>query len=601
MNQKFDGFWHRAWNDPFHFFLWLAIFSVVGIILELVVLSLLPVSLLDWVRPVAIKVVLCFSLGIVTGLVGCILSLIPPVRELLTECLLHRFSILACVFGVILFFYGEEDWRGWHAWNQFKHEWNAKGEKFELNDIAPPPVPDDQNFALTPIVASSYEAMLDKTGHEIIPRNTNVVNRLGISPGNENGSNRGWPTNGNWAKGTETDLRGWQRYYRALASKSNEFPIASQPQSPAIDVLLALSKYDSIIEELRKAAQLPYSRFPLEYDKDDPAAILLQHLAALKRCSQVLQLRAIAGLQDGQNEKALDDVKLALYLTEAIRTEPLLISQLVRITMLQITLQPVYEGLAEQKWSDTQLAELDSELARLDFLSDYKLAMHGELGFQSGIVRYLQKHPGRYRDMMAPGGGDNNGTTGSFLVDAAMTSGLVPGGWFYQNRLRCAQAMEEFYFPLVDAQQRTVAPALLRRADAAIEYERRHLTPFNVLESLMLPGLDNAVKRFVYAQESVDLARVAVALDRYRLAYGKCPESLNTLAPQFLEVIPHDIIGGQPLHYRGTTDGQFVLYSVGWNGTDDGGAVVRDTSSDKIGDVDINKGDWVWRYPAKPE
>ena len=117
----------------------------------------------------------------------------------------------------------------------------------------------------------------------------------------------------------------------------------------------------------------------------------------------------------------------------------------------------------------------------------------------------------------------------------------------------------------------------------------------------MLPSLDNAVKRFAYGQESVDLARVAVALGRYRLAHGEYPESLNVLAPQFLENIPHDIIGGQPLRYHRTTDGQFVLYSVGWNQTDDDGVVVLDTSFGKIGDVDINEGDWVWRYPAKAE
>ena len=43
-----------------------------------------------------------------------------------------------------------------------------------------------------------------------------------------------------------------------------------QPQTPAADVLLALSKYDSTIEELRGAAALPASRFPLNYDSQDP-------------------------------------------------------------------------------------------------------------------------------------------------------------------------------------------------------------------------------------------------------------------------------------------------------------------------------------------
>jgi hypothetical protein len=49
------------------------------------------------------------------------------------------------------------------------------------------------------------------------------------------------------------------------------------------------------------------------------------------------------------------------------------------------------------------------------------------------------------------------------------------------------------------------------------------------------------------------------------------------------------------LHYRRTADGQFALYSVGWNETDDGGVV----GLNKDGGVDINQGDWVWRYPAK--
>jgi hypothetical protein len=122
---------------------------------------------------------------------------------------------------------------------------------------------------------------------------------------------------------------------------------------------------------------------------------------------------------------------------------------------------------------------------------------------------------------------------------------------------------------------------------------------------MLLPALGNAVKKFARAQSSVDLARVAIALERYRLAHGEYPESLDALAPQFVAKVPHDVIGGQssqgsgsagrPLHYRRTSDGQFVLYSVGWNETDDGGVV----GLTKGGAADISKGDWVWRYPQK--
>jgi hypothetical protein len=59
--------------------------------------------------------------------------------------------------------------------------------------------------------------------------------------------------------------------------------------------------------------------------------------------------------------------------------------------------------------------------------------------------------------------------------------------------------------------------------------------------------------------------------------------------------LPKDALTGEPYKYRRADDGQFVLYSVGWNEKDDGGTVAL--SED--GSVDVRNGDWVWEYPAK--
>src|ERR1035437_8320389 len=251
---------------------------------------------------------------------------------------------LACLATLIAVFYAEEDWRGWHAWNQFKHEWIAKGEKFDFKDFVPPPVPDDQNIAMAPIMVESMKAVLGpQNSSKWFGKNyaengrTNFTDRLDLSLRRENGWNDS-PTNGDWASGTITDLKPWQTYFRDRVPTNrnsrittNEFPIAPQPQSPAEDVLLALSKYNLAIEELRQASQLPYSRFPLDYDCESPAAILLPQIGAVKRCTLGLQLRAIAELHNGQSDKALADVKLSLRLTDSIHTVPFLISHLVRI------------------------------------------------------------------------------------------------------------------------------------------------------------------------------------------------------------------------------------------------------------------------------
>jgi hypothetical protein len=310
----------------------------------------------------------------------------------------------------------------------------------------------------------------------------------------------------------------------------------------------------------------------------------LPHLAVLKGCAQVLQLRAIAELQNGQSEQALDDAILMLRLTDTIRTEPFLISHLVRLAILQIALQPVWEGLVRHQWSDEQLIALDQELAGLDFLSDYKLAMHSELVFQGGMFEYLRRHPEQFPNLSG---------AGNFIktpLVARIIWRCVPSGWLYQNRLRCARPMVELYLPVADVSQGIILPATFHRAEVRVHTDTKRRNPYNLAERLFLPALVPAARKFANGQSSADMARVALALERYRLAHGACPESLDALAPQFIAKVPHDVINGQPLHYRPEAGGQFVLYSVGWNETDDDGEV----GIGKNGAVDTSTGDWVW-------
>jgi hypothetical protein len=495
---------------------------------------------------------------------------------------------LACLAGLTVLFYAEEDIRGRLAWGQFKAQWEAKGEKFDVAAFIPPSVPDSHNYAMTPVVITTYGQILDRNGHQISPQNTNVVNRLQMPLD----AGDGGPTNGigNWQKAISSNLEPWQRYYRELSLKTNLFPVAPQPQTPAADVLLALSKYASTIEELRQAAALPASRFPLNYDCEEPYQILLPHLAPAKGCTVVLRLRALAELEAGQSEPALADVSMALRVTEKIRSEPFLITQLVRIAMLQITVQPIWEGLSKHRWTDAQLSELDQQLAALDFVADYQTAMRAEIAWQAAETDVLRHHPNQLCNMAFYDFGEGGSTR---LPD--LPGHLIPSGWFYQNELRSSQFILEQFLPIGDVRQQTISPTLVKHADEALSTMRQ--TPYSMLGKMFLFGLKNSPHKFALAQTTVNLARTACALERYRLAHGKYPDALDELAPQFIAKVPHDPIGGQPLHYRPTDDGQFILYSVGWNEKDDGGVV----SLTKGGSPDVDNGDWVWRYPDLPK
>ena len=595
MNKEPKSIWKKSWTGwRGLFFGWLILMATLAVIL----LIWLVVERTPLVKS-ADEARLFLFFGLV---VTVIFLLVASIRWLCCWRNFKRFLFgLACLATLIALAYAEEDWRGWRAWNKFKHEWEAKGEKIDFASVIPPSVPDDQNFALTPVVASCYEMYFDKNGHEVKPRNTNVVDRLSILSWRDVSYENQWgkvPDFAGWQAAQKVDLKAWQVFFRSPPPtntfQTNSFPVAPRSQMPADDVLLALSKYDSVIKEIRQASQLPYSRFPLTYDKENCAAILLPHLAALKTSGQAISLRSVAELQNNQTELAVEDVRLGLYLANAIHTEPFLISQVVRLSMVETALQPVWEGLADHRWSEPQLVALDEELAKLDFLADCQNVQRSEIFFSAEEANYFRRH----RDYANVFAQMDLRYSGDAKFQFAICR-FMPGGWFYQSALKNGRTLME-YSPAVNRDTMTISPALIRRAEAAAKNAVSFFDPLDSLKKTFgdeFQFMGNFLEKIAYGQASVDLARVAVALERYRLAHGEYPESLDALAPQFIEKVPHDVIGGQPLKYWREVGGQFVLYSVGWNERDDGGVVVLEKGSTPA--VNRDEGDWVWRYPTR--
>ena len=115
-------------------------------------------------------------------------------------------------------------------------------------------------------------------------------------------------------------------------------------------------------------------------------------------------------------------------------------------------------------------------------------------------------------------------------------------------------------------------------------------TPDNFFAKMLLPALSSAVAKSAGRKplwtRPASPARWSVPPSLMAPIQNHCAP----LVPQMMEQLPQDVMNGQPLHYQPAPDGRFVLYSVGWNQTDDGGKVVLK----KSGDVDFHQGDWVW-------
>jgi hypothetical protein len=509
---------------------------------------------------------------------------------------------LAGILGLILFasgFYAVENYQGKRAWLKCLRTSIARGEKLEMAGLAPPPVPDAENFAMQPVWVEAITAQLGAEkarawyGNRVNAFSvTNAARPLDLELEKDEVLER---TNysGSWQLAGKTDLTIWQDYYRQLAQRTNFFPVAPNPQSPAEDVMLALSRDNDTIEALRTASRLRYARFPLDYADENPAVILLPHLALLKRSVQYLRLRTSAELQAGKSAPALEDIKLMLQLNDLLREEPFLISHLVHIAMWQLELQPIWEGLADQCWNDSQLAQLDARLAGSDFLKCHTNALAGERAYGCQLISYLERNRRQLGYVIGlpfnlPGHLEENETLMKCLAVA------IPRGWFDQNKATIWRLYDEHLDHLFDMETRTYSSTNSIKLAAAENELAAHRSPYTGFAEVLLPGLAKAAKRSAFAQQTLDFVRLAIALERYRLANQQFPDTLEALSPKFLVHIPHDIVNGQPLQYRRSESGSFVLYSVGWNETDDGGKV----SLTQNGRPNPEAGDWVWRYPG---
>jgi hypothetical protein len=174
---------------------------------------------------------------------------------------------------------------------------------------------------------------------------------------------------------------------------------------------------------------------------------------------------------------------------------------------------------------------------------------------------------------------------------------LPPDGWYELNKVALAKFYQEQLLPIANAKKHLVSWQKTKEVAAFFDRERESLNmrPQNVFVLFLTPATSSMALRFAATQNGVDMATVACALERYRLEHKDYPNELTALEPDFVPVITPDVVNGEPLHYRRTENGRFLLYSVGWNGKDDSGVI----GTNQFNPFDPRNGDWVWKYPAQ--
>jgi hypothetical protein len=529
-------------------------------------------------------------------------SFLRPGRPLFTWPRIRR-GLLALVWlaTLVALFYAEEDWRGRHAWRNYEQQLLARGTLPGLAPQVPKPVPDEQNFAMTPYLAPLFD-FLPGTQQW---RDKSAVSAIQDPPLDYRDASKKIKAHqeGDWERSQSIDLAAWAGAYEPALSKPTAFTNRAEA---AKALLVDLQEWTSLLKEMQTASQRPYSRFNIRYEEENTPSILLPHLAVLKRFVQVLKLRASAELASGQTQAALQDVNLALKITDVVKTEPILISALVRMSELQLCLQPIWEGMAAQTWSADQLKELQEKLSGFDVLADARKAFDDDrFALGNTSIEFVRESPAKRAEAIGLFDSANLGTDYSSFASVFLC--LVPSGWFYQEELEYNRMYDQWVMPLIDLNKRVVSPELATRTQEELQ-RRLQGEPFSLtlhhrlFARLLVPAVSSLAPKVARTQAAVDLAVTACALERFRLEKGHYPDELSRLVPAFLAKVPNDVIDGKPLRYR--KEGQrFAVYSVGWNAQDDGGQVSGKPQGGRefkrgIESAPTEAGDWVWRYPA---
>lgn len=474
-------------------------------------------------------------------------------------------------------------------------ELKAKGEPMELAQVIPPPVPPEQN---------SSEIFLK--AYELIQNTTTFLS-----------------TNSLYGKKMVAQGRSKVCFRQPELSEPGKFGFTNSWEQAD----LATKQYDDAIKLLRQIGDGRVPDFQIDYAKgfDDDGFFTNLHLVDFKKSATILCDVALIDLHSNNGTRAVQNVCSALALTEALKHQRLVISELVRIAIVSNAQNATWEILQFDMLSDNDLAALQNAWERLKFvpglidaLTMERLVGDRTLSKQRQSSAELEKYLGIYQAARRSMGEDEEMETTFFQrAKFRMEIFLWRYWWSYRDELRSLRGWEILEENARQAETKSEFLTLLQQQQFNLEKlgfvqgSDKLSNPLLLMEQPDLHSmlsdsvitLSGCLKKVMNIETVRSMTITAITLKRYQLKHGNYPVDLNSLVPEFFSTVPLDPVDGQPLRYRRNPDGTFLLYSVGENGVDDGGnpSLEKGATSSSYYWQNPHALDWVWPQPATPE
>lgn len=474
--------------------------------------------------------------------------------------------VLLCVF--LLF----ERIRGQISLARYKRELIAKGEKLTFAELIPP-LPEGENGA--PEVQAAIKRLHKGA---VLPDNPPPV--MKVTPA------------GHAVVGFREDVwvydkvtNNWDQLAAEL--KTNDIILAKIRAGLASHILIN---------------QIDYFGGP---------KMLLPHLPAAKSLSFWFGASAQYGLREGKRQEASDNLVAQVQLPRLLAEDRIVISELVRIAVAAIARTTTWEAMQADGWTDGQLVQLQAAWQSNEFVTGMARTLIGERAFGEAAFGPLRGSNEAAVETLFwqeeipffVYGESSERPWWRKIVSKEMYCRIWRFAWSHQDEqhyLKGMQRLIEISRATARVEPHTNTSLALERFDSDFWPETLYGKLRFQMSSHALASIAKALQRAMRAETERSVCVCAIALKRYSLRYGKFPDTLDALVPEFLSSVPIDYMDGKPLRYRLNADGSFTLYSVGEDGKDDGGdtALLPDrTSTRNLWD----RKDFVWPSPATPE
>jgi hypothetical protein len=380
--------------------------------------------------------------------------------------------------------------------------------------VAPPRIPDRDNAALV------YERALEALPSE------------------------DFPPRPHWDKDL---MQKWKKWTQAA-------PDALDLKDP--DLRRLLRSHATTINLLHEAAGKPGCYF--EHDYFWPTWwMLLPEVPPMREAARLLSLDARVKAADGNMHAALQDIGSIFAISRHLGEDLPCVVLLVSINVDRLAAETLQSILAGRAVSSEDLAALHVEDS-LSFRRLLERTMRMEEALR--LTTFYEVGNGNVTIADVCEEGPDMSSHRRWLAAPALT-------WAYRLF---------FLTDDLDAHRwrsrgirRLIARPFYETGKELREFENRH--HWGLLTTVTLPRFGRLNEMATEGDARRQAVRIALAMERYRIKHERFPAKLDDLTPDFMLAVPTDPFDGKPMRMR-KTDHRCIIYSVGPDGADDGGA-----------------------------